>query len=86
MIFFEPLNSDGHKRSMDYHAARLSMLHDRVVKRIGQVDRFADEVERAAAVLVHVTQGSAVDVSSRAAVFDSSSAAHQLERGQTLGL
>ncbi|MDX8478603.1 hypothetical protein RFN28_08925 [Mesorhizobium sp. VK24D] len=53
---FEPLNSDGRKRSAVYHAARLSMLHDRLAKKLEQVDHAADEVEQAAAVLVEVTR------------------------------
>ncbi|MBZ9982465.1 MULTISPECIES: hypothetical protein [unclassified Mesorhizobium] len=85
-MLFEPLNSDGHKRSVLYHAARSSMLHDRLVNHMGRVDRLADEVERAAAVLIDVTHGSAV-VAFQDAVFRNSSAAFlHLEAGQTLGL
>jgi hypothetical protein len=47
-MLFEPLNSDGHKRSVLYHAARLSMLHDRMMKRFEKVDVAADKVEAAA--------------------------------------
>ncbi|RUU24644.1 hypothetical protein EOD10_00715 [Mesorhizobium sp. M7A.T.Ca.TU.009.01.3.2] len=85
MILFEPLDSDGHKRSVLYHAARLSMLHDRTLMRFDKVDEAADKVERAAAVLVDVTQGSAVDAFQEA-VFRNSSAFLRLEAGQTLGL
>lgn len=42
---FEPLNGDGHKRSVLYHAARLQMLHDRMLKRFDRVDEAADKVE-----------------------------------------
>lgn len=52
MMMFEPLNSDGRKRSAVYHAARLSMLHHRVVKRMDKVDNMAEEVERAVTSLV----------------------------------
>lgn len=34
-ILFEPLDSDYHKRSVLYHATRLSMLHDRMLMRNG---------------------------------------------------
>ncbi|TGP26736.1 MULTISPECIES: hypothetical protein [unclassified Mesorhizobium] len=65
-MLFEPLNSDGEKRSAQYHAARLAMLHDRVVKRMDRVDHLADKVEHAAAVLVEATHEPAnVDMSCR---------------------
>ncbi|RWA61211.1 hypothetical protein EN836_17920 [Mesorhizobium sp. M1C.F.Ca.ET.193.01.1.1] len=51
-MLFEPLDSDGGKRSAIYHAARLAMLHNRLAKKIEQVDHAADQVEQAAAVLV----------------------------------
>jgi hypothetical protein len=47
-MLFEPLNSDGHKRSVIYHAARLTLLHDRMIKRFEKVDDAADKVEAAA--------------------------------------
>lgn len=72
-MLFEPLDTNGHKRSVLYHAARLEMLHDRVVKRMDRVDHLADEVERAAAVLVDATHASAVDPF-RDAVFSKPSA------------
>ncbi|TJW03168.1 MAG: hypothetical protein E5W82_32860 [Mesorhizobium sp.] len=50
-MLFEPLNLDGRKRSAVYHAERLSMLHDRLAKKIEQVDHAADQVEQAAAFL-----------------------------------
>src|SRR5690242_3878338 len=46
-MLFEPLNSDGRKRSALYHAARLEMLHKRVVTRMERTDHAADEVEAA---------------------------------------
>ncbi|WP_214472079.1 hypothetical protein [Mesorhizobium sp. dw_380] len=86
MMLFEPLNSDGHKRSVVYHAARLSMLHDRVLKRMDRVDHLADEVERAAAVLVDVTHGDAVEAFQDAVFSNPSAAFLHLDVGQTLGL
>lgn len=55
-MFFEPLTLDGRKRSAVYHAARLSTLHDRLAKKLDQVDHAADRVEQAAAVLVEATR------------------------------
>ena len=49
---FEPLNSDGHKRSVIYHAARLTLLHDRMIKRFEKVDDAAERVQAAAEMLV----------------------------------
>ncbi|RVC75123.1 hypothetical protein EN745_28325 [Mesorhizobium sp. M4A.F.Ca.ET.022.05.2.1] len=61
-MLFEPLNSDGQKRSADYHAARLAMLHDRLAKKIKQVDHAAALVEQAAAFLIEAAhQPSAPD-------------------------
>lgn len=48
MMLFEPLNSDGHKRSVIYHAARLTMIHERMLKRFDKVDEAADKVQGAA--------------------------------------
>jgi len=48
---FEPLNSDGHKRSVIYHAARLTLLHDRMIKRFEKVDDAAERVQAAAEML-----------------------------------
>ncbi|ESX84328.1 hypothetical protein [Mesorhizobium sp. LSHC412B00] len=40
-----PLDSEGYKRSVVYHAARLSMLHNRMLKRFEKVDKAAEKVE-----------------------------------------
>lgn len=51
-MMFEPLDMQFQKR-MDLHrAARLSMLRNRVVKRMDKVAHSVDEVEQAVAVLV----------------------------------
>jgi len=50
-MLFEPLDGEGHKRSALYHAARLEMLHRRVVKRMEQTDQAAEMVEDAAEIL-----------------------------------
>lgn len=44
-MLFGPLDSDGHRRSVFYHAARLSMLHDRMLQRFDKVDEAAEKVE-----------------------------------------
>jgi hypothetical protein len=85
-MLFEPLDSDYHKRSVLYHAARLSMLHDRMMVRFDKVDEAADKVEAAAAVLVDVTHGSAVAAFQDAVFRNSSADFLQIEAGQTLGL
>ena len=54
-MLFEPLNSDGRKRSVAYHAARLAMLQVRVVNRMEKVDHAVDDVEQAVADLVAAT-------------------------------
>ncbi|TIX96803.1 MAG: hypothetical protein E5V17_02670 [Mesorhizobium sp.] len=59
-MLFEPLNMDGRKRSAIYHAARLSMLHERLAKKLEQVDHAADQVEQAAADLVEAAHQPAV--------------------------
>ncbi|SFP98221.1 hypothetical protein SAMN03159463_05308 [Mesorhizobium sp. NFR06] len=51
-MLFEPLNSDGHLRSLVYHDARLQMLHDRVIKRFDKVEDAAERVQAAAELLV----------------------------------
>ena len=85
-MLFEPLDTNGHQRSVLYHAARLEMLHDRVTKRIDRIEHLADGVERAAAVLVAVAHGDAVE-SFEDAVFSNPSASFlHLETGQTIGL
>ncbi|RWC10783.1 MAG: hypothetical protein EOS52_23730 [Mesorhizobium sp.] len=81
---FEPLDMQYEKRADLHRAARLSMLHNRIVKRFEKVDHLADEVERAAATLVDVTHGSAVEAF-QDAVRSSSSAAFLHLDGQTLG-
>ncbi|MER8653448.1 hypothetical protein [Mesorhizobium sp. M0847] len=86
MILFGPLDSDGHKRSVNYHAARLSMLRCRVLTRFDKVKDATDKVEAAAAVLVDVTHGSAVDAFQDAVYRNPSAGFLQLETGQTLGL
>ncbi|UVK57552.1 hypothetical protein DBIPINDM_008147 (plasmid) [Mesorhizobium sp. AR02] len=48
MVLFEPLNSDDYKRSIIYHAALLTLLHDRIIKRFDKVDDAADKVQAAA--------------------------------------
>jgi hypothetical protein len=61
-MFFEPLTLDGRKRSAAYHAARLSMLHDRLAKKFDHVDHVAGKVEQVAAALVEATRQPAIDV------------------------
>ncbi|WP_095087789.1 hypothetical protein [Mesorhizobium sophorae] len=51
-MLFELLDGQGQKRSALYHAARLEALHRRVLRRFDKVDRMANQVEEAAAVLV----------------------------------
>ncbi|OHV67672.1 hypothetical protein LCM4577_24715 [Mesorhizobium sp. LCM 4577] len=55
MVMFAPLDMHGEKRAEIHRSARLSMLHERVVKRMDKVDHLADEVEQAAAALVAAT-------------------------------
>ncbi|TGT97854.1 hypothetical protein EN806_48610 [bacterium M00.F.Ca.ET.163.01.1.1] len=52
---FAPLDMHGGKRADLHRAARLSMLHDRVVKRFDKVDHAADAVEMAAVAFVEAT-------------------------------
>ncbi|TPN57316.1 MULTISPECIES: hypothetical protein [unclassified Mesorhizobium] len=82
-VLFEPLDSDGHLRSLMYHDARLQMLHDRVINRMERVDHLANEVEQAAATLVDATRSSAVPEDP---LSNSSAAFLLLEAGQTIGL
>ena len=86
MTMFAPMEIGAQRRSALYHAARLSMLHERVMKRLDRVERAADEVEHAAAVLVDVTHCSAVEAFQDAVFSNSSAAFLRLEEGQTLGL
>ncbi|RWH66285.1 MAG: hypothetical protein E5X68_31040 [Mesorhizobium sp.] len=55
MVMFAPLDMHGEKRSDLHRAARLSMLHERVVKRFDKVDHSADAVETAADAFVEAT-------------------------------
>jgi hypothetical protein len=55
MVMFAPLDMHGEKRADLHRAARLSLLHDRVVKRFDRVDHSADAAERAAAAFVEAT-------------------------------
>ncbi|CDX31467.1 conserved hypothetical protein [Mesorhizobium sp. ORS 3359] len=59
---FAPLDTHGEKRADLHRAARLSMLHDRVVKRLDKVDHSANAVENAAAAFVEATHRPAVFV------------------------
>lgn len=86
MVIFEPLNMDGRNRSAVYHAARLSMLHARLAKKLEQIDQAADEVEQAAAELIEVTRGAAVEAFRDAVFSGSSTDFPRLDSGQTLGL
>lgn len=52
---FAPLDMNGESRADLHRAARLSMLHERVVKRLDKVDHSADAVEMAAAAFVEAT-------------------------------
>ena len=52
---FAPLDMNGENRADLHRAARLSMLHERVVKRLDKVDHAADAVEMAAAAFVEAT-------------------------------
>ncbi|RUX26470.1 hypothetical protein EOA13_23505 [Mesorhizobium sp. M7A.F.Ca.US.011.01.1.1] len=85
-ILFGPLDSDYHKRSVLYHATRLSMLHDRMLMRFDKVDEAADKVEAAAAVLVDITHGSAVEAFQDSVLRNSPAGFLRMETGQTLGL
>ncbi|RWA69297.1 hypothetical protein [Mesorhizobium sp.] len=86
-MLFEPLDSHYEERANLHRAARLELLHDRLAKRLDRVDRAAEEVEQAVALLVDVTHGSAVEAF-RGTIFSRSlsTAFFQLEAGQTLGL
>ena len=57
---FAPLDMHGEKRADLHRAARLSLLHDRVVKRFDKVDHSADAVEMAAAAFVEATHPPAI--------------------------
>ncbi|MBZ9990958.1 hypothetical protein LB572_28045 [Mesorhizobium sp. BH1-1-5] len=85
-LLFEPFDMQYEKRADLHRAARLVMLHDRLAKRLDRVECAADEVERAAAVLVEVTHDSAVGTFQDARRSNSSAAFLHLDAGQTLGL
>ncbi|ESY64693.1 hypothetical protein NKI77_32675 [Mesorhizobium opportunistum] len=86
-VLFEPLNSDGHLRSLMYHDARLQMLHDRVINRMERVDLLANEVEQAAATLVDANPSSAAAHAFPDDPLSNSSVAFlHVETGQTIGL
>lgn len=53
---FAPLDMNGENRTDLHRAARLSMLRDRVVKRLDKVERSADAVEMAATAFVEATR------------------------------
>jgi hypothetical protein len=59
---FAPLDMHGEKRADLHRAARLSLLHDRVMKRLDKVDHSADVVEMAAAAFVEATHRPAIFV------------------------
>ncbi|RUW53854.1 hypothetical protein EOA32_07805 [Mesorhizobium sp. M1A.F.Ca.ET.072.01.1.1] len=85
-MLFAPLDSHYEERAALHRAARLELLHNRLVKRLEKVNNLADEVERAAAELADITQASAIEAF-RGAMFSSASAGFlRLEAGQTLGL
>ncbi|RWC07875.1 MAG: hypothetical protein EOS52_32110 [Mesorhizobium sp.] len=78
---FAPLDMHGEKRADLHRAARLSMLHERVVKRFDRVDHSADAVETAAAAFVEATHGPTVGAASFRSVREL-----QMTDGWTLGL
>lgn len=82
-MLFAPLDSHYEERAALHRAARLKLLHERVVKRMEKVDHLADEVERAAAELVDVTQGSAIEAF-RGAMFSAGS--FPVKSGKAYGL
>ncbi|KAA3452164.1 hypothetical protein C7I87_03000 [Mesorhizobium sp. SARCC-RB16n] len=85
-MLFEPLDSNYEERADLHRAARLATLHESLAKRLERIERAADEVERAAALLVDVTHGSAVDAFQDAVRSNSSAAFLHLDAGQTLGM
>jgi hypothetical protein len=86
-MMFAPLDFDHRGDRSDLHrAARLEMLNDRLTKRLDRVERAAGEVERAAAVLVEVTHGTAVEAFQDAVRRNWSAQFLNLDAGQTLGL
>ncbi|RWB77265.1 MAG: hypothetical protein EOQ50_10205 [Mesorhizobium sp.] len=78
---FAPLDMHGEKRADLHRAARLSMLHERVVKRFDRVDHSADAVETAAAAFVEATHRSSIMADPFRSVGRS-----QVTAGWTLGL
>ncbi|RAZ72711.1 hypothetical protein [Mesorhizobium atlanticum] len=79
---FAPLDMHGEKRADLHRAARLSMLHERVVKRFDRVDHFADAAETAAAAFVEATHRPAI----MAPPFRPIRKSQQMAAGWTLGL
>jgi hypothetical protein len=65
-----PLEMHGEKRADLHRAARLSLLHDRVVKRLDKVDDSADAVEMAAAAFVEATHGRSSSIQTSQVVAD----------------
>jgi hypothetical protein len=55
-MMFAPLEMGAEKRSALYHAARLSMLHDRVLKRFDKVDDAADKALAAAELFAAIVR------------------------------
>ncbi|RWE11562.1 MAG: hypothetical protein EOS61_15645 [Mesorhizobium sp.] len=82
-MMFAPLDFDHREERSDLHrAARLSMLHNRMAKRMAKVDHLAEEVEKAADVLVEATHDSAVEAF-RDAMCSSSAAFLTPARGES---
>lgn len=53
---FAPLDHDGERRAALHRAARLLLLHDRVIKRLDQIDERAARVIKAAAELIQAVE------------------------------
>ncbi|PBB64244.1 hypothetical protein CK228_34125 [Mesorhizobium sp. WSM4312] len=86
-MMFAPLDFDHREECSDlYRAARLEMLHDRLANRLDRVESAADEVVKAAAVLVDVTHSNATEAFEDAIRSNSSAAFLHLDAGQTLGM
>ncbi|TIR15192.1 MAG: hypothetical protein E5X34_30115 [Mesorhizobium sp.] len=78
---FAPLDMHGEARADLHRAARLSMLHERVVKRFEKVDHSADAVETAADAFVEATHQPTIMADPSRSVGRS-----QMTPGWTLGL
>ncbi|WP_296742352.1 hypothetical protein [Mesorhizobium sp.] len=83
MLMFAPLDMHGEERADLHRAARLSILRDRVVRRMDHVEVSADKVERALAAFAEATHQTAAG--ERAATTSAVSFFH-LEENQTLGM